>query len=42
MAQTMQTIKSLGLVTLQLEAELEQSWDIVRKTSADVDEIVDK
>ena len=42
MAQTMQTIKSLGLVTLQLEAELEQSWDIVRKTSYDVDEIVDK
>ena len=42
MAQTMQAIKSLGLVTLQLEAELEQSWDIVRKTSADVDEITDK
>ena len=42
MAQTMQAIKTLGLVTLKLETELEQSWDIVRKTSAEVTEIVDK
>ena len=29
----------LGLVTLQLEDELELSWDIVRKTSS---EVIDK
>ena len=42
MAQTMQAIKMLGLVTLELETELEQSWDIVRKTGAEVEEIGDK
>ena len=31
LAQTMQAIKTLGLVTLELEDELEQSWEIVRK-----------
>ena len=33
--QTMGAIKTLGIVTLQLEEELEQSWDLVRKTAAD-------
>ena len=37
MAQTMEAIKTLGLVTLELEAELEQSWDIVRKAGAEVE-----
>jgi len=37
--QTMEGIKMLGLVTLQLEDELELSWDIVRKTSS---EVIDK
>lgn len=31
LAQTMQAIKTLGLATLELEDELEQSWEIVRK-----------
>ena len=38
----MQAIKTLGLVTLELETELEQSWDIVRKTGSEIEEIVDK
>ena len=38
----MQAIKMLGLVTLELEAELEQSWDLVRKTNADLEEVTDK
>ena len=29
----MSSIKALGLITLKLEAELEQSWDLVRKAS---------
>ena len=33
--QTMSAIKTLGIVTLELEEELEQSWDLVRKTAAD-------
>ena len=32
MEQTMKAIKTIGLVTLGLEAELEQSWEIARKT----------
>jgi len=35
----MGAIKSLGLITLELEAELEQSWDLVRKTQTDVADI---
>lgn len=31
---TMAAIKTLGLVTLKLEGELEQSWELVKKTSA--------
>ena len=42
MDDTLKVIKALGLVTLELEAELEQSWDLVRKTSAEVQEITDK
>ena len=42
MTQTMHAIKTLGLVTLEMEAELEQSWDIVRKTGAEMEEIADK
>ena len=38
----MQAIKMLGLVTLELEAELEQSWDLVRKTNADLEKVTDK
>ena len=38
----MQAIKMLGLVTLELEAELEQSWDLVRKTNTDLEEVTDK
>ena len=30
--QTMGAIKALGLTTLELESELEQSWDLVKKT----------
>ena len=33
--QTMSAIKTLGIVTLELEEELEQSWDLVRTTAAD-------
>ena len=32
MEQTMRAITTIGLVTLGLEAELEQSWEIARKT----------
>ena len=42
MDDTMKVIKALGLITLELEAELEQSWDLVRRTSAEVQEITDK
>ena len=42
MDQTMEAIKVLGLITLELETELEQSWDIVRRTSAEVDEVTNK
>ena len=42
MVQTMHGIKTLGLVTLELEAELEQSWEIVKRTQADVDDVADK
>ena len=38
----MEAIKVLGLITLELETELEQSWDIVRRTSAEVDEVTNK
>ena len=38
----METIKVLGLITLELETELEQSWEIVRRTSAEVDEVTNK
>ena len=38
----MQAIKMLGLVTLELEAELEQSWDLVRKTNTELEEVTDK
>ena len=38
----MQAIKMLGLVTLELETELEESWDIVKKTNADLEEVTDK
>ena len=33
----MTAIKSLGITTLKLEAELEQSWEIVRKSKAEAD-----
>ena len=36
--QTMGAIKTLGIVTLELEAELEQSWDLVKKTQAEASE----
>ena len=39
LAQTMQAIKDLGLITLELESELEQSWNIVKKTSSDIDDL---
>ena len=43
MQQTMLGIKSLGLITLELEAELEQSWQIVRKTASEAEkEVSDK
>ena len=42
MDQTMEAIKVLGLITLELETELEQSWEIVRRTSAEVDEVTNK
>ena len=42
MDDTMKAIQALGLITLELEAELEQSWDLVRRTSAEVEEITDK
>ena len=42
MNQTMEAIKVLGLITLELETELEQSWEIVRRTSAEVDEVTNK
>ena len=42
MNQTMEAIKVLGLITLELEEELEQSWEIVRRTSAEVDEVTNK
>ena len=32
----MEGIKTLGLVTLELEDELEQSWEIVRRTSTEL------
>lgn len=36
-------IKSLGLETLELEAELEQSWQLVKKTASDAErEVADK
>ena len=42
MDQTMEAIKVLGLITLELETELEQSWEIVRRTTAEVDEVTNK
>ena len=36
---TVEGIKTLGLVTLELENELEQSWEIVRRTSTEIDKI---
>ena len=45
LSRTMTAIKTMGLVTLKLENELEQSWDLVKKTQAAagaVDEITDK
>ena len=38
----MEAIKVLGLITLELETELEQSWEIVRRTSAEVDDVTNK
>ena len=34
MQETMKGIEAVGLITLELEEELVQSWDIVRKTAA--------
>ena len=35
--ETMTAIKSLGLLTLRLEAELQESWDLVKKSKAEAD-----
>ena len=36
MNETMQAIKLIGLTTLKLETELENSWNLVQKTQSEV------
>lgn len=42
MNETMQAIKLIGLTTLKLETELENSWNLVQKTQSEVEGIESK
>lgn len=42
MNETMQAIKLIGLTTLKLETELENSWSLVQKTQSEVESIESK